>query len=83
MLSPGRPQKGKLLDNDGLPLPPRAPGYNELAAENAQLRRQVDALKAVIFHVDDEGRVPMPYILAAQTALHGLASPTLLDGETR
>lgn len=72
MLSPNRPQKGELLDHDGLPLPPRVRSYNELASENAQLRKQVDALKAVIAHVDDEGKVPTPYILAARTALHGL-----------
>jgi hypothetical protein len=71
MLSPDRPQKGRLLDNDGLPLPPRTRSYNELLTENKQLRRQVDALKDVIEHVDDEGKVPMAYILSAQTAIHG------------
>lgn len=40
-----------------------------LVAEVEKLRRVVDALKVVIEHVDDEGMVPMAYILGAQTAL--------------
>lgn len=40
MLSPNRPQRGQLLDNDGLPLPPRTRSYNQLLAENAHLRRR-------------------------------------------
>jgi hypothetical protein len=36
----------------------------------------VEALKTVIEHVDDEGKVPMAYILSAQTALNGVPDPT-------
>lgn len=37
MLSPDRPQKQELLDNDGLPLPPRPPHICLLCDEDVVL----------------------------------------------